>query len=47
MREEHLGFVLFRLELDQVVLTALDDEKTALVISSWRPGRGLTHTVRN
>jgi hypothetical protein len=47
VQEEHMGFVLFRLELDQVVLTALDDEKTALVISSWRPGRGLTHTVRN
>ena len=47
MREEHLGFVLFGLELDQVVLTALDNEKTALVLSSWRPGKGLTHTIRN
>jgi hypothetical protein len=41
-----MGFVLFRVELDQVVLTALNDEKTALVISSWRPGRGLTRTDR-
>ena len=32
--------MLFRVELDQVVLTALNDEKTALVISSWRPGQG-------
>ena len=43
---DHLGFELFRVELDQVVLVALDDEKTALVLSSWRPGRGLTHTRR-
>ncbi len=40
------GFELFRVDLDQVVLVALDDEKTALVLSSWRPGRGLTHTRR-
>jgi hypothetical protein len=39
-------FELFRVDLDQVVLTALNDEKTALVISSWRPGRGLAHTER-
>ena len=43
---EHMGFELFRIDLDQVVLTALNDEKNALVISSWRPGRGLTRTVR-
>jgi hypothetical protein len=41
-----LGFDLFRVDLDQVVLVALDDEKTALVLSSWRPGRGVTHTRR-
>jgi hypothetical protein len=40
------GFELFRIDLDQVVLTAVNDEKTALVISSWRPGRGLTRTSR-
>jgi hypothetical protein len=39
-------FELFRVDLDQVVLTGLDDEKTALLISSWRPGRGLTRTRR-
>ena len=39
-------FVLFRVDLDQVVLVALNDEKTALEISSWRPGIGLTRTVR-
>jgi hypothetical protein len=41
-----MGFELFRIDLDQVVLTALNDEKNALVISSWRPGRGLTRTDR-
>ena len=40
------GFELFRVDLDQVVLTALDEGKTALVISSWRPGKGLTATER-
>jgi hypothetical protein len=43
---ETIDFVLFRVELDQVVLVALNDEKSALVISSWRPGQGLTRTVR-
>jgi hypothetical protein len=40
------GFDLFRVDLDQVVLTAVNDDKSALVISSWRPGRGLTRTER-
>ena len=44
---EHMGFELFRVELDQVVLTALNDEKSALLITSWRPGRGLTTTSRD
>jgi hypothetical protein len=43
---EHLGFELFRIDLDQLVLVALNDEKDALVVSSWRPGRGLTATSR-
>jgi hypothetical protein len=43
---QDMTFELFRVELEQVVLTALNDEKTALVISSWRPGRGLTRTPR-
>jgi hypothetical protein len=43
---EHSGFELFRIDLAQVVLVALNDEKSALVISSWRPGRGLTATSR-
>ena len=43
---EHMGFELFRVELDQVVLVALNDEKTALIISSWRPGAGLTRISR-
>ena len=44
---EHMGFELFRVDLEQVVLVALNDEKTALLISSWRPGRGLTTTSRD
>jgi hypothetical protein len=39
-------FELFRIEVEQVVLTALNDAKDALVISSWRPGKGLTSTTR-
>lgn len=41
-----LGFELFRVELDQVVLVALNEEKTALVVTSWRPAAGLTRTLR-
>ena len=41
-----MDFELFRVDLDQVVLVHLNDEKSALVVSSWRPGRGLTHTER-
>jgi Pyridoxamine 5'-phosphate oxidase len=37
---------LFRIDLEQVVLTAIAPEKDALVISSWRPGRGLTEVRR-
>ncbi len=39
-------FELFRIDLDQVVLTAVTEEKDALVISSWRPGDGLRRTTR-
>jgi Pyridoxamine 5'-phosphate oxidase len=39
-------FELFRIDLEQVVLTAVSDDKSALVISSWRPGRGLRHSTR-
>jgi hypothetical protein len=42
----HMDFELFRVVLEQVVLVALNEEKTALVISSWRPGKGLTRTLR-
>ena len=47
MPAEHMGFELFSVDLEQVVLVALNDEKTALLISSWRPGRGLTTTSRD
>jgi Pyridoxamine 5'-phosphate oxidase len=43
---ENMDFELFRIDLEQVVLVALNDEKSALVISSWRPGKGLTRTSR-
>jgi hypothetical protein len=46
MAPEEVDFELFRVHLEQVVLTALNDEKDALVISSWRPGSGLTRTTR-
>jgi Pyridoxamine 5'-phosphate oxidase len=39
-------YELFRIDLDQVVLTAVAPEKDALVISSWRPGRGVTEVRR-
>jgi hypothetical protein len=39
-------YELFRIDLDQVVLTALSNEKDALVITSWRPDRGLTEVRR-
>ena len=44
--QEHMGFELFSVDLEQVVLIALNDEKTALMISSWKPGKGLTTTAR-
>lgn len=40
-------FELFRVDLDQVVLTQLSDDREALVISSWRPGRGVTEVRRS
>ncbi|HEY4625079.1 MAG TPA: pyridoxamine 5'-phosphate oxidase family protein [Blastococcus sp.] len=43
---ERAGFELFRIDLAQVVLVALDDEKSALMISSWRPGQGVTTSSR-
>ena len=42
----HGDYELFRVEIDQVVLTAVAPEKDALVITSWRPGRGLTEVRR-
>lgn len=39
-------YELFRIDLEQVVLTALAEDKSALVISSWRPGQGITETRR-
>ena len=39
-------FELFRVDLEQVVLTAVSEDRTALVISSWRPGQGLRHSTR-
>jgi Pyridoxamine 5'-phosphate oxidase len=39
-------YELFRIDIDQVVLTAIAPEKDALVISSWRPGRALEEVRR-
>ncbi len=36
----------FRADLDEVVLTGLNDAGTMLVIESWRPGRGLRRVER-
>ena len=44
---ESVDYELFRVDLDQVVLVHLDDGKTALVIASWRPGRGLVRSIRD
>jgi hypothetical protein len=44
--DELAGFELFRIDLEQVVLTAVNDAKDALVITSWRPGTGLTTATR-
>lgn len=41
------GFELFRIDLDQVVLTAVTEARDGLEISSWRPGRGLTTVHRS
>jgi hypothetical protein len=40
------SFELFRVDIEQVVLTALSEAKDALVITSWRPGRELAVTRR-
>ena len=39
-------YELFRVDVEQVVLTAVAEAKDALVISSWRPGRGVTEVRR-
>jgi Pyridoxamine 5'-phosphate oxidase len=44
--EEVQPFELFRIDLEQVVLTALTDARDALEITSWRPGHGLARTTR-
>jgi Pyridoxamine 5'-phosphate oxidase len=40
-------FDLFRVELEQAVLVAVDQARQVLVISSWRPGRGLRRVERS
>ena len=41
------AFDLFRIDLEQVVLTAVTAARGGLEISSWRPGRGLTTVHRS
>ncbi len=40
------SYELFAVDVDQVVLTAVSEDQTHLLISSWRPGRGLVSTQR-
>ena len=35
-----------RADVDEVVVTCLNDEGTLLVVESWHPGRGLRRTER-
>jgi hypothetical protein len=44
--DEVQPFELFRIDLEQVVLTALTEARDALEITSWRPGRELERTRR-
>jgi hypothetical protein len=44
--QQNMTFELFRVDLDQVVLVGLNEERNGLVISSWLPGQGLTRTTR-
>ena len=44
--EEAQPFELFRIDLEQVVLTALTDARDALEIISWRPGAVLQRSTR-
>jgi Pyridoxamine 5'-phosphate oxidase len=37
---------LFHADIGEVVFTGLNEDATALVIESWRPGRGLRRTER-
>ena len=37
---------LFRVDIEEVVVTRLNETATALVIESWRPGRGLRRVER-
>ena len=39
-------FHLFRADIDEVVVTRLNDERTKLVIESWHPGRGVERIER-
>ncbi|CCG01049.1 pyridoxamine 5'-phosphate oxidase family protein [Blastococcus saxobsidens] len=41
------AFELFRIDLEQVVLTAVTEARDGLEISSWRPGRRLTTVHRS
>ncbi len=39
-------FELFRVDITDVVVVRLSDDKDHLIIESWRPGRGLTRVER-
>lgn len=39
-------FHLFRADIDEVVVTRVNDERTKLVVESWHPGRGVERIER-
>jgi Pyridoxamine 5'-phosphate oxidase len=39
-------YELFRIDVGQVVLIALAEDRSALVVSSWKPGAGIAETRR-
>ncbi len=40
-------FHLFRLEIDDVVLAGLNDERTAMLVRLWRPGQDIVTFLRS
>jgi hypothetical protein len=45
--EEHPGAGFFHLDVQEVVLTSVDERAQLLVIESWHPGRGYRRRTRS